>query len=63
MSFKDWITYLLERLVWFMETPREERKKMRNIRKEPWATRWFGMIPLSMKMAVEKQKSRLRSRS
>ncbi|MGI6127287.1 MAG: YqzE family protein [Planifilum sp.] len=63
MSFKDWITYLLERLVWFMETPREERKKERNSRKESWATRWFGLIPLSMKMAYDKQKSRIRSRS
>ncbi|TCS94701.1 YqzE family protein [Hazenella coriacea] len=59
MSFRDWFTYLLERMVWFMETPRTERKAIKKSNREAWSTRWFGMIPFSMKMYVDKQKSRL----
>lgn len=59
MSFKDWISYLLERMVWYMETPRTERKAIKQVRREPWSVRWFGMIPFSMKMMVDKQRSRL----
>lgn len=54
MSFKDWITYVLEKLVWFMETPKQERKEQRSARREPWSSRWFGMIPMSVRMATKR---------
>lgn len=62
MSFKDWFTYLLERMVWYMETPRTERKEIKKSNRELWSTRWFGMIPFSMKMYVNKQKGRFQRR-
>lgn len=62
MSFRDWFTYLLERFIWFMETPRTERKKLKQSRKEPWSVRWFGLLPFSMKMTIYKQRSRLRGK-
>lgn len=63
MSFKDWVRYLLERWLWYVETPKHERKELRQMRKEPWSVKWFGMIPFSMKMAVNQQRSRLRHRA
>jgi hypothetical protein len=63
MSFKDWVCYLLERWLWYVETPKHERKELKQMRRVPWTVRWFGLIPFSMKMAVDKQRSRLRSRT
>ncbi|SEN06579.1 YqzE family protein [Lihuaxuella thermophila] len=60
MTFKDWISYLIKRMIWYMETPRTERKAIKASTREPWSVRWFGMIPFSMKMYVDKQRSRLR---
>jgi hypothetical protein len=54
MSFKDWITYMIEKMVYFLETPKKERKATRAAKREPWSYRWFGMIPLSMKIAFKK---------
>lgn len=58
MSFKDWITYMIEKIVWFLETPQQERKAVRKAKQEPWTYRWFGLVPLSMKIAVKKVKRR-----
>ncbi|MCH5583921.1 YqzE family protein [Shimazuella sp. AN120528] len=58
MSFKDWITYVIEKMVWFMETPKKDRKAMKYASREPWAYRWFGMIPMSMKIAAKKVRKR-----
>ncbi|WP_168188701.1 YqzE family protein [Thermoflavimicrobium daqui] len=60
MSFKDWIQYLLGRIIWYMETPKEQRKEVKQSQKESWSVRWFGLIPLSIKMYVHKQRSRIR---
>ncbi|MBA4493275.1 YqzE family protein [Paenactinomyces guangxiensis] len=62
MSFKDWISYLLQKMMWYMETPRSERKSIKASNREAWSVRWFGMIPFSMKMYVDKQRSRIRGR-
>jgi YqzE-like protein len=60
MSFKEWISYLLQRLIWYMETPKQERKEIKKATKEAWSVKWFGMIPFSIKMYVNKQRSRFR---
>ncbi|MBA4543943.1 MULTISPECIES: YqzE family protein [Thermoactinomyces] len=60
MSFREWIQFLLQRMIWYMETPRSERKELKQMRKEPWSVKWFGMIPFSMRMYMDKQRSRLR---
>ncbi|GAB7386783.1 hypothetical protein BSNK01_06190 [Bacillaceae bacterium] len=51
MKTKDYLIFLTERLVTFLETPRKERGRRV---KEPWSTRWFGMIPFSLKMLLRK---------
>jgi len=62
MSFKEWVQFMLERMLWYMETPRDERKELKRQQREPWSVRWFGMIPFSIKMAWDQQKSRLRGK-
>lgn len=61
MSFKDWISYLIEKLLWYVETPKAERKAYKKANQEPFMTRWFGLIPFSTKMYVQKQKGRIQN--
>lgn len=58
MSFKEWISYLIKRWIHYVETPIEERKEQKQARKENWSSRWFGMIPFSMKMMFMRMKDR-----
>lgn len=58
LSFRDWITYMMKQMLWFMETPRTERKAQRLERKEPWLEKWFGIVPIGTKLFVEKQLER-----
>lgn len=62
MSFREWIEYLLERFLWYLETPRAERKELKRQHREPWGYRWFGLIPFSVKMAWNQHKARLRGK-
>ncbi|GIO69068.1 YqzE family protein [Paenibacillus sp. JTLBN-2024] len=44
-SGEELVKYITERVVTFMETPKEERRRRT---KEPWSEKWFGMIPLGI---------------
>ena len=47
----EYVKYLTEQFVNYMERPREERKQLRSSAKasrEPWLTRWFGWGPVSL---------------
>jgi hypothetical protein len=47
----EYVKYVTEQLVTFIETPREERKQIRTSAralKDPWLTRWFGWGPMSI---------------
>lgn len=55
----DLIKYITERVVTYMETPKEERKHRKQIQeKPPWTVRWFGMIPFSVSLWKEDITSR-----
>ncbi|SMO49296.1 YqzE family protein [Melghirimyces algeriensis] len=61
MSTQDYLKFLVQEVVKHMDTPKEQRKEKRMNRRQkrlPWAYRWFGMVPLGMKMFASKQKSR-----
>ncbi|OZB96789.1 YqzE family protein [Paenibacillus sp. XY044] len=45
-SGDELVKYITERVVSYMETPKEERRKQKY--KEPWTVKWFGMIPFSL---------------
>lgn len=51
-SSNDLIKYITERVVTYMDTPKEERKQVQRP-KEPWSVRWFGMIPFSVSLWKE----------
>lgn len=53
MSSEDFVKYLTEKLVRFIDTPKEKRREERPNR-ERWSHRWFGMIPFSIKMMFKK---------
>ncbi|MFC4777274.1 YqzE family protein [Paenibacillus sp. GCM10023252] len=57
------IKYMTQRVVTYIETPREEREKTRasaKVTREPWLTRWFGWGPVGVMMWWKKQTSRQR---
>lgn len=62
MTFKDWISYLIKQLNWYVETPKSERKQLKHARHENWSMRWFGMLPFSMKMTLGRLKHRISNR-
>lgn len=41
------VKYITEQVVTYIETPREERH---TTVKEPWTTKWFGMIPIGLSL-------------
>lgn len=43
------VKYITERVVDYVETPREVRRE-RSKPREPWTRRWFGMIPFSLSL-------------
>lgn len=48
----DLIKYITQQVVTYMGTPKETRKASRAQKKEHWGVRWFGMVPVSMKMTA-----------
>ncbi|WP_242218764.1 YqzE family protein [Bacillus cereus group sp. BfR-BA-01380] len=50
MSTNDYIKYVTQQFVSYMDAPKEDRKQKRQQRREerePFLNRWFGMLPLS----------------
>ncbi|PTX65030.1 YqzE-like protein [Melghirimyces profundicolus] len=61
MSTQDYLKFLVQEMVKYMDTPKDQRKEQRIMRRDqrlPWIYRWFGIIPFGMKMYVEKKKPR-----
>lgn len=48
------VKYITQRVVHYIDTPKDERKG-RTKRKEPWAMKWFGMIPFAVSLWVGKK--------
>jgi hypothetical protein len=55
MSSNEYVKYLTQRIVKYMDTPKIERKATKP-HKEHWVNRWFGMIPMSLKMMFGKDR-------
>ncbi|MFB9275949.1 YqzE family protein [Cohnella cellulosilytica] len=47
MDGTEYLKYVTERVVTYMERPREEEKRETH-GKEPWLTRWFGVAPMGL---------------
>ncbi|GIP37926.1 hypothetical protein J31TS4_12060 [Paenibacillus sp. J31TS4] len=63
----EFVQYLTERVVVYIDTPREVRRQLRQERrsryKEPWPLRWFGLLPYALSMWISQRKRRSRGRS
>jgi hypothetical protein len=52
----EWIKFLMEQVVTYIETPKEVRKHAKlinKLNKESWQSRWFGMLPLAIRMMAQ----------
>ncbi|MEI4829253.1 MULTISPECIES: YqzE family protein [Bacillus] len=50
MSTNDYIRYMTQQFVSYMDAPKADRKQKRQQRREerePFLNRWFGVLPLS----------------
>ena len=59
---EDLVQYIAEKVVHYIDTPKEERKRNRKLRssKEAWLSRWFGVVPFALSMWLEKRKKKLK---
>ena len=55
------VKYITQRVVHFMDTPKEERRGRSKV-KEPWAMKWFGMLPFAVSLWVGKKDKNLNPR-
>ncbi|WP_438448662.1 YqzE family protein [Gorillibacterium sp. sgz5001074] len=58
----DLVKYITQQVVTYIDTPREVRRQMRQERRskrreEPWSSRWFGLLPLSLKLIFGKKRA------
>lgn len=47
------IKYITQRVVSYMDTPRDERRRSKEsvkVKRGRWDVRWFGMMPLALAM-------------
>ncbi|MRH43142.1 YqzE family protein [Aquibacillus halophilus] len=59
MSGNDYVKFMTQEIVKYMDTPHEERKKKKNQRsnnKNTFSGRWFGLLPFAFKLLVKKKK-------
>ncbi|MDQ0337678.1 hypothetical protein J2S00_000448 [Caldalkalibacillus uzonensis] len=55
MSSQELIKFLTQTLVKYMDTPSDERKKrkhMRKVQRGEWHVHWFGMVPAALNMLL-----------
>lgn len=48
-SSEEFVKYLTERAVGYLSMPKAERK-LKRYKVESWSYRWFGLIPLAMRL-------------
>ncbi len=51
MKTNDMVKYLTQEFVKYIDTPKTERKKKP---KQHWTSKWFGMIPMALRMFLRK---------
>lgn len=57
MSFNDYVKFVTQQVVSYVDQPKEKRKQLKQQKKEqrePMQTQLFGMIPLAISMFVQK---------
>ncbi|WP_082129882.1 YqzE family protein [Aneurinibacillus tyrosinisolvens] len=52
MSSQEYVRYLTQQFVRYIETPKEKRVKKQ---KEAWSYRWFGVLPLGLSILFRRK--------
>jgi len=58
---KEYVSFMAKRFVAYMETPTEERRRMRTeakSRREPWLAKWFGWAQYGIVLRLQARKAR-----
>jgi hypothetical protein len=59
MSTNDYVKFVTQQFVSYMDQPKEERKQKRKQRKQekpPFLYHWFGIIPFSLGLLFRRKK-------
>ncbi|MDX8046004.1 YqzE family protein [Gracilibacillus sp. S3-1-1] len=61
MANNDYVKYMTQRIVKYMDTPKAERQKQREARKNEeapivYSNKWFGVLPFAFRLLVQKRK-------
>ncbi len=59
MKTNDYVKYVTQQFVSYVDTPSEKRKAMKEERrasKPPFAYRWFGLIPFALAQAFKQKR-------
>ncbi|WP_163581100.1 YqzE family protein [Gracilibacillus saliphilus] len=59
MSNNDYVKYMTQRIVKYMDTPKDERKKLKEARKQQeiaYSNKWFGVLPFAFRLLIQKRK-------
>lgn len=61
MSTNDYVKYVTQQIVKYMDTPKEERKQKKeekkNVAVQPYSNQWFGILPFALKLIMNKKKN------
>ena len=55
----DLVKYITQQVATYIDTPKEVRqqaKASKKVQKEDWKTKWFGMLPLAVRMLFGRSK-------
>ncbi|MFS0861531.1 YqzE family protein [Fredinandcohnia sp. 179-A 10B2 NHS] len=61
MSTNDYVKFVTQQIVSYIDKPKEVRKQTRQQRKEelpPLSNRWFGVLPLAFSLIFKKKHKR-----
>ncbi|MBP3040699.1 YqzE family protein [Bacillaceae bacterium Marseille-Q3522] len=61
MKTNDYLKFMTQTFVTYIDKPTEERKEQRRVRKEarePFLYKWFGALPYAIKFEFRKHKKK-----
>ena len=60
MKTNDYIKFLTQEFVTYVDKPKEERRKKKHVRnkmeKPMYTSKWFGLIPFALRIAIKKKR-------
>ncbi|MFT8319439.1 MAG: YqzE family protein [Bacillus sp. (in: firmicutes)] len=59
MNTNDYVKFLTQTFVQYMDQPKDQRQKLRAERKnqkEPFMLRWFGILPYAIAASVKRRR-------